>query len=101
VLRPGGRLAFAFKGRDSGRDTGRTDLDVYWCSTEVSAGLLVQAGFAETVRVGRAAGAHERQRRGYLVMSEEDRGHLAPLLEGEVVARVGREDLEGHVVGAC
>jgi hypothetical protein len=52
VLRRGGRLAFAFKGGDRGRDTGRTDLDVYWCSTEVSAGLLVQAGFAETVRSG-------------------------------------------------
>jgi SAM-dependent methyltransferase len=78
VLRPGGRLAFAFKVGDGGkhpltRGYGHDiDLDVFWHPVEVLAGLLVRAGFAETTRVERAAEAHERQPQGYLVMTKED-----------------------------
>jgi SAM-dependent methyltransferase len=78
VLEPGGRLAFAFKVGDGGRHPLRRgyghdiDLDVYWYPADEIAGLLVQAGFRETVRMERAAEPHEGQPQGYLVMTKED-----------------------------
>lgn len=78
VLRPGGRLAFAFKVGDGGKHPltrgygHEIDLDVYWYPTAMLADLLVRAGFAEAVRLERRAEPHERQPQGYLVMTKED-----------------------------
>jgi SAM-dependent methyltransferase len=78
VLRPGGRLAYAFKVGDGGKHAlthgygHDIDLDVYWYPTEMLAGLLAQAGFRETARLERAAEAREGQPQGYLVMTKED-----------------------------
>ncbi|MFI6076747.1 class I SAM-dependent DNA methyltransferase [Actinoplanes sp. NPDC051343] len=78
VLRPGGRLAYAFKVGDGSkhpltRGYGHDiDLDVYWYRTDVLAGLLVRAGFREALRIETAAEPHERQPQGYLVVTKED-----------------------------
>jgi SAM-dependent methyltransferase len=76
VLRPGGRLVYAFKVGDGGKHAlthgygHDVDLDVYWYPTEMLAGLLARAGFTETVRIERKAQPHEGQPQGYLIMTK-------------------------------
>ena len=73
VLRSGGHLLIAFKvGAEKrsltsgyGHDI---DLDVYWYPVQEIVDRLAAAGFAESMRLVRAAEPHEKQPQGYLLM---------------------------------
>ena len=66
VLRPGGRLLVAAKGRDE-RYGNAVGFDVYGCPPQVLIDLMIEAGFVESVRLVRAAEGPETQPQAYVV----------------------------------
>jgi SAM-dependent methyltransferase len=73
VLRDGGHLLIAFKVGDEKRALTSgyghdIDLDVYWYPVEEIADRLATAGFAEAMRLVRAAEHYEKQPQAYLLV---------------------------------
>jgi len=83
VLRPGGHLLLAFKASPPGKSVEKfalthgyghdIELDVFWLPPRRVADLMAEAGFAESMRLVRAAEGVERQPQAYLMGVKPER----------------------------